>query len=372
MNAACWAARANALRLNRQYDRALADFNNSINLEGTNALVIYRRGLTYVAMKKPDLALADFNESLRLDPKGDNCLNERGNIFMNEKRDFKRAIDDYSKAIMLNPGYAEFWTNRARAKRAAGLYDAALADHGEAIRIDPTNAVRWNSRGVLYESNQRDFPRAIADYSEAIKLKPAESLYRLNRGNAYRLNRDYAQAIADYNDSIRLDAKEPLSFNGRGLAQERIGNRKAAIADFGEAIRLDPSEPIYWSNRARAYRNGQDHALAKLDYLEAIRLSPLDAQALNNCAWHLATCLDPSVRDGALALQLAMRACELTAGADWSKLDTAAAAFAECGDFDRAILWSKAALAAARTDADRSEVKSSLVLYEIGQPARVP
>jgi len=57
---------------------------------------------------------------------------------------------------------------------------------------------------------------------------------------------------------------------------------------------------------------------------------------------------------------------------DWSKLDTAAAAFAECGDFDRAILWSKAALAAARTDADRSEVKSSLVLYEIGQPARVP
>jgi hypothetical protein len=78
------------------------------------------------------------------------------------------------------------------------------------------------------------------------------------------------------------------------------------------------------------------------------------------------------VRDGALALQLAMRACELTSGADWSKLDTAAAAFAECGDFDRAILWSKAALAAARTDADRSEVKSSLVLYEIGQPARVP
>jgi hypothetical protein len=50
----------------------------------------------------------------------------------------------------------------------------------------------------------------------------------------------------------------------------------------------------------------------------------------------------------------------------------AAAAFAECGDFDGPILWGKAAIAAAKTDSNQSEVKSSPVLYEIGQPARVP
>ena len=50
-------------------------------------------------------------------------------------------------------------------------YDKAIADYSEAVRIDPNNAKAYYDRGLAYRSNgKRD--KAIADFSEAIRLDP--------------------------------------------------------------------------------------------------------------------------------------------------------------------------------------------------------
>jgi len=58
---------------------------------------------------------------------------------------------------------------------------------------------------------------------------------------------------------------------------------------------------------------------------------------LNNLARILAMAADPALRNGAEAVPLARRACELTYFKDPSFLNTLAAALAESGHFDEAI-----------------------------------
>jgi len=55
-----------------------------------------------------------------------------------------------------------------------GDYDAAIAAFTEAIRLDPTNAKAYGSRGRAY-SLKREFEKAIADCTEAIRLDPRDA-----------------------------------------------------------------------------------------------------------------------------------------------------------------------------------------------------
>jgi hypothetical protein len=59
--------------------------------------------------------------------------------------------------------------------------------------------------------------------------------------------------------------------------------------------------------------------------------------ALNNLAWILATDPNPEVRKGTEAVQLAVRACELTQYKEAMILGTLGTAYAEAGRFEEAI-----------------------------------
>ena len=89
-----------------------------------------------------------------------------------------------------------------------------------------------------------------------------------------------------------------------------------------------------WDGVVRA---GPRRRAALKAYREAVRLSPDSAAALNDLAWLLATLPDAKLRDGAEALRLAQRACDLTQNQEPLCLATLDAAYAETGQFPKAI-----------------------------------
>jgi tetratricopeptide (TPR) repeat protein len=80
---------------------------------------------------------------------------------------------------------------------------------------------------------------------------------------------------------------------------------------------------------------------------------------LDELAWLLATYPDSKSRDGTEAVQLAERACTLTERRIPALLDTLGAAYAEAGDFSRAITTIEEALNLARTSGDSDAIKLS-------------
>src|SRR5205085_1271093 len=87
-----------------------------------------------------------------------------------------------------------------------------------------------------------------------------------------------------------------------------------------------------------------DYDQAVIDHIEAIRLCPKAAEAYNNFARFWASCPDPERRDGKVAVELAVKACELSDWEDWDCLATLAAAYAQRADLDHAVHWAAKAL----------------------------
>ena len=93
------------------------------------------------------------------------------------------------------------------------------------------------------------------------------------------------------------------------------------------------------------------------------------SKALSGLASLRATSLDPKWRDGALALSLAMRACEITQYRMPQALNALAAAYAEQGEFNGAATWQEKSIGLSPED-QKSGLKDRLKLYEEKKPYR--
>jgi tetratricopeptide (TPR) repeat protein len=130
-------------------------------------------------------------------------------------------------------------------------FDRAIANYGEAIRLDPKFALAYAGRGATWQ-DKRDLDRAIANYDEAIRLNPKFALAYAARGAAWRAKGDPDRAIADDSEAIRLDPKNATAYNDRGRAYSAKGVLDRAIADYTETIRLNPKDSSVYFNRGRA------------------------------------------------------------------------------------------------------------------------
>jgi tetratricopeptide (TPR) repeat protein len=162
-----------------------------------------------------------------------------------------------------------------------GNYDRAIATLSEAIRLNPSGALAFYSRGMVY-GKKGDYDRAIADYDEAIRFDASDSLAFINRGLAYERKGENDLAIADYNEAIRLDPNDAFALNSRGIAYGMKGDYDRAIADFNKSILLDPKRAVAFGNRGLAYGRKGDYQRAIADFNEAIQLNPNDARAFCN------------------------------------------------------------------------------------------
>ncbi len=98
-------------------------------------------------------------------------FNKRG-ISHGKKRQFDRAIDDYSQAIRLRPDAdvaAAAFHNRGNVYRKKNQFDRAIADYDESIRFRPDKPQYFGNRGVTHEKNG-DEPAALRDFEKAYAM----------------------------------------------------------------------------------------------------------------------------------------------------------------------------------------------------------
>jgi hypothetical protein len=121
-------------------------------------------------------------------------------------------------------------------------------------------------------------------------------------------------------------------------------------------------------------RNG-DFAGAIAQYRRALETHPNLPDLLNNLAWLLATCPDPSARNGREAVEFSEKACRITHYNTTALVGTLGAAYAEAGRFtDACETAQKACLLAAEVEDDNllKRNRELLELYRTGRPFHQP
>jgi tetratricopeptide (TPR) repeat protein len=96
--------------------------------------------------------------------------------------------------------------NRATALWDKGDKERALQDFNEAIRLFPANFNASFNRGRLYYSMQR-YAEAISDLDEVIKLEPTFARAYISRGHAKNASGNPVGMIEDHAKAMELGAK---------------------------------------------------------------------------------------------------------------------------------------------------------------------
>jgi len=222
--------------LQQDYDLALTDLNRVIQFRPDFALAYAKRGSVYFFKDDYDHALKDINRAIQLQADSELFYSMRGEVYA-KQNDFDHAIADFNQVIKLQPKLADGYRSRGRSYEEKKDYDHAIADYTQAIKLEPNNADPYNSRGWTY-AQKGDCDRAIVDLNQAIKLQPDEASYYDSRGFAYAGKREYSLALSDYNQALKLKPDADYAYYHRGLVYRALSDLEKAIADFKKTLEL--------------------------------------------------------------------------------------------------------------------------------------
>ncbi|WP_258594933.1 tetratricopeptide repeat protein [Mesorhizobium sp. AR07] len=105
-----------------------------------NRMIAYfKRGIAWDDKRDYDRAIADYDQAVSLDPNEPEAYYNRGTTWFN-KGDSDRAIIDFDQAINLNPQYTKSYLNRGTAWFKKGDDKHAIADFDKTISLDPSLA----------------------------------------------------------------------------------------------------------------------------------------------------------------------------------------------------------------------------------------
>jgi lipoprotein NlpI len=158
--------RGKAQALRRQYEAAVGDFSQALDIDPQATDALYNRAATYVLMVRTDLALADFAQLLKLAPGDPDTLFYRAQVYARQGK-IEAAIDDLSGVLKAKPD--DFETRLTRAGLLIGLDRnvEAIDDLGVLLKANPKSPAALYNRGRA-EMLTGDFKAAAKDFKAAM------------------------------------------------------------------------------------------------------------------------------------------------------------------------------------------------------------
>jgi lipoprotein NlpI len=146
------------------------------------AATYMNRGVEWRHKGEDDRAMADYDQSIQLDPNNAMTYNDRGNVWT-DKGDYGRAIAEYDQAIRLNPNYAKAYNNRGVLHFAERDWAAAAADFARVHELNSKDAyaVLWQALAGMRQP-QSGWAKRLEEESQGLSQEWPMPLLRFYAG----------------------------------------------------------------------------------------------------------------------------------------------------------------------------------------------
>lgn len=131
--------------------------------------------------------------------------------------------------VFLNRGNVNFKNNK---------YQEALEDFSKAIDLNPDNAQIYIARSAVYIV-LKDIPLALNDLQEALTLLPDSHIVNCKIADAYAMKNDYEKSEYYYKKAIELKPQSSLAYLGYAQLCEKNHKKDKAIENYSVAAKLD-------------------------------------------------------------------------------------------------------------------------------------
>src|SRR5882724_1992105 len=253
-----------------------------------------------------------------------------------------------------------------------GKIDDGIAHYRSALQMQPDSwDAEYNLGTALVRKGQVD--EAIRHCERAVGMRPTDPDAQVSLGDALLRKGRIDDAIDHYQKAMMARPDHFLSRYGLCQALLEKGELDRAIQVCRSALVLWPLDADCQTALAIALEEKGEPAEALQHYEKALEVAPRSIATLTNLAWLLATSPDASLRNGPKALDLAAQAERLAGGTNTLVLRTLAAAYAENGEFAKAIESARTAIQLARLSGDNAlaaDLEEQLGFYRLGAPYR--
>ena len=124
-----------------------------------------------------------------------------------KKKDYRTAVDFYTKAIEEDDSTADLFAERAMSFYQLKELDNCIEDMNAAQQLEPNNPYRYSSRAFVKNQNG-DVDGAIDDYQKAVHLDPEDAIAYNNLGLVLEAKGYMEQAKQSFDKSDKLIGRE--------------------------------------------------------------------------------------------------------------------------------------------------------------------
>ncbi len=186
------------------------------------------------------MAIQYFKESIEKDKANQNSNHSsRLNLGLcyYRKGMYDDAMKTYTDLIAIAPGEPKAYDQRGLVYQFQSHPEAekALADYSKAIEIDPNYADAYISRGSLYVDLLGKYDLGIADFNKTLELAPGNLDAIINKGIAYYKEGNFNESLNIFNQVIgnvqdkgRIYFLEALAYAGKTNYAKAIENAEQA------------------------------------------------------------------------------------------------------------------------------------------------
>jgi len=304
--------------------------------EMTPVFRVFNEALRLVNLGKHGEAVTLLEPIVRRSPESDRLHGVLGEAYMRlgRFRDAQRELEAGLRTFSNDPSK---WCRLGEALRAQGKTAEAIGCYRRALEECPDWGPAYSWLGFLY-AKQGDYQRAHDHYRRCAELNP----------------------------------RSPKALTDLANLLPRLGRAGEAVELLKKALKCEPgherSHQALW--RALLLVGRRREAIAAL---RAARESlPSDGKLMCELAWLLSTSSQAELRNGEEAVGLAER-CREADPKDARSFDVLAAAYAETGDFARAVETAARALSLASREGQtalQQQIEMRLRLYRSGRAYR--
>lgn len=222
-------AKADEIRHTNLYYPTLIQYNKENKLSSILKITNNELALTAELINNHFEAINELSLKLANDNNADIYFNRALEFSM--VQDFKSAIEDLNKAILLRPDFMLAYFCRANIRYKLIDYNKNQDQNSNAVVDKIQKSI--NEKQSLFDAEM-----IMRDYEKVNELNPDFSFAYFNKANILCTQKDFQTAIANYSKCIEIDPDFAEAYFNRGLTYLFVGEDAKGLADLSKSGEL--------------------------------------------------------------------------------------------------------------------------------------